>query len=225
MSYTLVRSSRRKKTLCIQVDSGGTVTVRVPARTPPAEIDRFLAGKGAWLKKTLDRLDRDSRDLQVHAFTAGERFPYLGREYALRIAAHDNAHGALLFTGRDFVLRPEARAEARRAFEEWYRRQARLYFQQRVRRIGGRLGLEPAGVSVGDARSRWGSCSPGDRLRFSWRLLLAPPDIIDYVVVHELCHMRIRNHSHRYWRLVERAVPDYRQHRAWLREHGRRLQL
>lgn len=225
MSYTLIRSHKRKKTLSIQVDTNGTVLVRVPFRTRQTDIARFLQEKNQWLQKIIGRQQQNNHDQQARSFIPGERFPYLGENYILQLHDRSDLDGALTFTGREFLLGRDAIRGARILIHLWYQKQARAHFEERVRRFSGFLQLTPGGVVVNNARSRWGSCSPYDRLTFTWRLIMAPAEIIDYVVVHELCHMKIRNHSRNYWSLVENILPDHRKRRAWLRDHGHLLTL
>jgi predicted metal-dependent hydrolase len=225
LNYTLIRSRRRKKTLSIQVEKDGTVLVRVPLHASQGNIDRFLKEKKQWLLKAIGRQQKQNHDRQARAFIPGERFDYLGGTYPLEIGERDDSGDALTFTGREFLLRRDALGGVRVLFHLWYQKQARVHLEERVRRFSGLLGLSPAGVAVHNARSRWGSCSPEDRMRFTWRLIMAPPEIIDYVVVHELCHMKIRNHSRDYWELVQSVLPDYKKRRAWLKDHGHLLTL
>lgn len=225
MSYTLIRSHRRKKTISIQVERAGTVLVRVPFHTTQADIDHFLNEKNQWLQKIIGRQQKHNHDLQVRSFIPGERFPYLGENYALKIHERNDSDGALTFTGREFLLRRDALRGARILFYLWYQKQARVHLEERVCCLSRILGLSPRGVAVNNARSRWGSCSPDDRLTFAWRLIMAPAEIIDYVVVHEICHMKIRNHSRDYWRLVEHILPGHKKHRSWLKDHGHLLTI
>jgi predicted metal-dependent hydrolase len=224
LNYKLIRSRRRKKTLSIQVERDGTVLVRVPLRAVQTDIDRFLKEKNQWLLKTIGR-QQQNHDRQPRAFIPGERFDYLGASYPLEIGERDDPGDALTFTGSEFLLRRDALGGVRVLFHLWYQKQARVHLEERVRRFSGLLGLSPAGVAVHNARSRWGSCSPENRMRFTWRLILAPTEVIDYVVVHELCHMKIRNHSRDYWRLVQSVLPDHKKRRAWLKDHGHLLTL
>jgi hypothetical protein len=224
LKYTVIRSRRRKKTLSIQVEKDGTVLVRVPLRAVQTDIDRFLKEKKQWLLKAIGR-QQQNQNRQSRAFMPGERFDYLGETYPLEIGERDDPGDALTFTGREFLLKRDALGGVRVLFHLWFQKQARVHLEERVRRFSGLLRISPAGVAVHNARSRWGSCSPEDRLRFTWRLIMAPPEIIDYVVVHELCHMKIRNHSRDFWELVQSILPDYKKRRAWLRDHGHLLTL
>ncbi len=107
--------------------------------------------------------------------------------------------------------------------ERWLKAQARHHLQIRVNDLAGRLGVTPGPITVKDTRSRWGSCSAKGHLSFSWRLIMAPPWIIDYLVAHELAHLRELNHSPRFWEVVRSVCPDFKSHRVWLRAAGDRL--
>jgi predicted metal-dependent hydrolase len=119
--------------------------------------------------------------------------------------------------------RPRLRLDARRVSETEARQAVRELVAMLVEEEARELGVKPARIQIRDQRSRWGSCSTRGTLSFNWRLVLAPLEVLDYVVVHELCHLRHPNHSGRFWRLVEQRRPDFRQHRDWLNEHGAEL--
>jgi predicted metal-dependent hydrolase len=113
----------------------------------------------------------------------------------------------------------------RAAFEQWYLVRAENRLPDRVNRVARLLGVRPAAILVRDQRQRWASCSPSGTLRFNWRALMAPPALLDYVVAHELAHMRVRTHSADYWAIVAQAIPDYRRLRERLREMGPLLDI
>lgn len=225
MTYTLVRSRKRRKTLSIQIGSGGSVLVRVPYRTPQREIDGFLAEKQQWLRKKIARELERQGEKRPRMFRPGESFLFLGESFPLRVDEKGGRPEALAFTGREFVLSGDARPGARALFFLWYRRKAQEYIPERVDHFSRTLGLSTRAVVIGRARCRWGSCSADRRLAFTWRLIMAPPAVIDYVVVHELAHMRIPNHSRDYWAFVESVLPDYGNRRDWLKEKGHLLSL
>ncbi len=118
----------------------------------------------------------------------------------------------------------DSRDGAIRAVERWYRHEARRLVTASVEREAARLRLEYQAIAVRDQRTRWGSCSRRGALSFNWRLAIAPRDVREYVVIHELCHLRELNHSKAFWRLLDEAMPGWQAHRLWLREHGRELQ-
>ncbi|MBM3677327.1 MAG: M48 family metallopeptidase, partial [Actinobacteria bacterium] len=125
---------------------------------------------------------------------------------------------------RDGVLRVTGTGdEAARAVASWYRRAARERIEVAVEREAARLDLSPTRISIRDQRTRWGSCSRSGALSFSWRLILAPLPVLEYVVVHELCHLRRHDHSPAFWALVEHALPGWRAHAQWLADHGAAL--
>jgi predicted metal-dependent hydrolase len=119
--------------------------------------------------------------------------------------------------------RPRLRLDPRHVSEAEARRAVRELVAMLIEEEAPELGVEPKRVQIRDQRSRWGSCSTTGTLSFNWRLVLAPFDVLDYVVVHELCHLREANHSRRFWKLVEDRRPDYRAPRTWLWEHGPEL--
>jgi predicted metal-dependent hydrolase len=119
--------------------------------------------------------------------------------------------------------RPRLRLDPKDISEIEARRAVRELVAMLIDEEAPELGVEPARVQIRDQRTRWGSCSTGGTLSFNWRLVLAPFEVLDYVVVHELCHLREPNHSHRFWKLVERRRPEWRVQRDWLHEHGPEL--
>jgi predicted metal-dependent hydrolase len=122
-----------------------------------------------------------------------------------------------------FKLAASAQHRARSAFENWYRVQAKAVLTERVHFYARQYGLQFKRIGITSARTRWGSCSPDGALNFSWRLILAPMDAVDYVVVHELVHTIFHDHSRQFWKKVDTIMPDYRERKKWLRQNGQKL--
>jgi len=221
--YTLVRSVRRRKTLSLQVLPDGTVLVQAPRHTPKREIEDFFRKKQPWIARK--RREQAARRPHVRHIADGETFPYLGVPYPLEIVPPSDRTEPLTFAGAKFVLHETAVRGARALFIHWYRRQAMTYLTGRVAIFSLSLGVLPRGLRVGQARHRWGSCSPENRLSFPWRLILAPPDVIDYVVVHELAHIREKSHAPAFWALVAAVSPRFQTHRRWLKDHDHLLHV
>ena len=168
--------------------------------------------------------------LPPRRFVSGESLPYLGRLVPLTVRPVDDDYVDVRFHHWRFdvdvprALEGGDRLSAvRAAFEMWYRERAALKLPPRVERIATLLGVTPKAVLVRSQRKRWASCAPDGTLRFNWRTVMAPPALVDYVVAHELAHLRVRGHGPEYWGVVAQAVPDYRRRREWLREVGPRL--
>jgi len=152
---------------------------------------------------------------------------FKGREYPVRIVADGNPRSRVrLEGGQAVVLVPKATPrEVRKAIEGWYREEASVVIKQSVWRLSRRLGLKFNSIMIRNQRTRWGSCSSRGNLSFNFKLATAPPEVIDYVVLHELTHLKEPNHSKRFWSLVEAECPDYRVHRLWLKQVEGRNEL
>lgn len=214
----LVRS--RRKTLSLIVESDGTLTVRAPLRMKEADIRRFIEAKADWIKQKQARAQEEA--LPSRQYVDGETFLYLGREILLRIIP--NGRPALVMD-RVFKLTRSARPQAESCFEAWYKKQARAVLSERVEYFAKLHGFRVGKIRISSARTRWGSCSSKETLSFTWRLVMAPLEVIDYVVVHELCHLNEMNHSRTFWARVEAILPNYKACRKWLKDNGAKLHL
>jgi predicted metal-dependent hydrolase len=216
-AHKIIRSKR--KTLAILVKPDGSVQVRAPMRTSNLVIEQFIEKNKDWIEKhrakALATLPPPPRQ-----YGTRESFPYLGIAYPLEIVEKQRKP---LILDETFKLSASHLDSAASAFERWYREQARQILTERVEFFARQYGFQHKGIRITSARTRWGSCSSTGSLSFSWRLIQAPLTVVDYVVVHELVHTVIHNHSKRFWQRVETIMPDYQEHRRWLREHGQDL--
>jgi predicted metal-dependent hydrolase len=226
ISFRVLRSRRRGLLLSLDPEEG--LLVRAPLRASLEQVDRLVLDKAPWVLKHLQRLARQGLPPRPHAFQDGETFPFQGRDRVLQVllARRGGRPGAELMDGRLVVLLgqelgPEARALAvARALALWYRRQAALWLPPRAAAFALALGLKPPLVRVRDQKRRWGSCGRQGVLQLNWRLVMAPPELADYVAAHEVCHLLVRGHSPRFWGLVAGLLPDYAARRARLRQSG-----
>ena len=221
--YTLERRPRRR-TLAIRVKPDGQVLVAVPPLVPHLFVKGFLRDKSAWVHRKLADVTRLHRQLATRTYADGDAVPYLGEDYHLRLVARSRLDDA----DRELHLgvrgKPEREAVIA-SLTRWYKKQALAVMQERVALLAGRLGREPSHIGIKSYRTRWGSCHPDGRVYFNWRLVMAPLDVVDYVVAHELCHLLHPNHSPAFWNEVGRLYPCYREQRSWLKKHGRLLDL
>jgi hypothetical protein len=218
--YSLKRSKKRKKTISLQIGGNSDITVYAPYFTPVAEINRFVEEKRNWIDRILLKQARQPAQNKEKTYETGEEFYYLGRSYFLETGFDPLENTGVFFRFDRFVLNCPDNGEMKKYyFASWYQKKAREHIPVRVEHFSRELNLQPRSIRITSARSRWGSCSEDNSLAFSFRLMMAPPQVIDYVVVHELMHIREKNHSSKFWRLVIETMPDSMAHRRWLREH------
>jgi predicted metal-dependent hydrolase len=209
-----VRESRRARAWRLSVAPRRRLELVVPRGVRDAEIARILESKRGWIEARL-------AELRARPLLGLERpgVVWLHGESVTVVRVDGGRPRAELGHGRLVVAGVDPAA-----VERWYRREARRRIGAVVAAEAARLGLEYGSIAIRDQRTRWGSCSSSGTLSFSWRLVLPPAEVLAYVVVHELCHLRQANHSKAFWRLVEAARPDWLEHVRWLREHGPELQ-
>ncbi len=211
----LIRSKRRTFTLIVEND--GSLIVRAPLRTLEKTIREFVDSHALWIEKKQAQA-RVVVNTPAKQYIPGETFLYLGQPYALEIVKGQKKP---LWLDGNFKLAEEAQGNAEQAFQDWYRKQARQIISQHVALFAARYDFQYGKIRISSARTRWGSCSPTGNLSFSWRLILTPIDVVDSVIIHELVHTVVHNHSKRFWKKVEKILPDYKQYNKWLRKNGR----
>jgi len=197
------------------VDPEHGVQVTLPRRARLRDAEAAVAELRPWIERRLAEVDI----ARAQAAERGDAIPFLGG--ALRLVP-DPGRTRVHLRG-DVLLVPEG--DARPAVERWLRRAAREEITPRAHAAAAALGVRVARVTIRDQRTRWGSASSSGALSFSWRLVLAPEDVLDYVVWHEVCHLRAMDHSPRFWALVAEHCPGYQEPRRWLRRHGATLVL
>ena len=215
----IIRSKRRTLALIIKPD--GALVVRAPLRISEKAIEEFIEKNREWIEKKRAEL-LATMPPSPKEFVSGETFMYLGNRYRLEIVKNQSQPLRLEET---FRLAEAFQNEAQLAFERWYRGQARKILSERVYLYAQQQGFQFQKIRITSARTRWGSCSSNGSLSFSWRLIMAPLDVVDYVIVHELVHTIVHNHSKRFWNKVAKIMPDYKGCRKWLRTKGQQLIL
>lgn len=216
MEYQLIRSRRKTIAICIARD--GSVIVRAPLRTTQTAIDCFVQEKQSWIREKsaqMAQYDSERKEFQV---SVGSELPLLGCEYPVALADQ------VSFDGAKFYITDEPYETLKPKLIQLYKSLAEQIIAERVGYFSKQTGWAPLGVRIGSANTAWGSCSGKNKLNFTWKLVLAAPEEIDYVIVHELAHLKEHNHSKRFWKLVESVLPDYQVRRSKLKLIGKKLQ-
>lgn len=217
MDYKIVYSKRR--TVALVVDRTGKVIVRAPRKVDLSLVERFIVEKQGWIEKQIARSKKPG--LLGKLFTHGELFWFLGNQYPLYIQPEYSSK--LQFNQTQFIVSKFSVHKAKNLFELWYRNQAKALLQQRAEHLAVVMGIKYSKITITGANTRWGSCSSRGTINFTWRLVMAPLEVVDYVVVHELSHIVQHNHSVKFWKLVSLYAPNFRQSKLWLNRHGREL--
>lgn len=223
----VVKNGRRRRTLSVQVNPQGQVLVYVPWFVSGKEAEKFVKKRADWIVKSLSHFRELEKKYPKKEFVNGESFQLLGRNYRLKIVNENGADGAgCKIVGRKLlvVMNNQASANAneniKQALRNFYAAQMQKKVSDVIRRYAPALDVMPKDVKIVNQLRRWGSCSPKGNIRINWRLSMMPVSVLTYIVVHELCHLKVRNHSARFWRALQSVLPDYAVRRAWLNENS-----
>jgi len=216
----LIRSKRRS--ISLEITRDAQLVVRMPKYGSLRDVERFVREKSAWIEQKMAEISERIAKRPVKKFVEGEEFYYLGEKYKLLIV--ENQNPKLKFQN-GFYLEAGNSSMAKNIFIKWYKRQAKLNIPKRVQWYATQNNLKYGKIKITSASRRWGSCSAEGNLNFTWKLMLMPISILDYVVVHELAHTVHHDHSKRFWAVVGKIIPDYREKRRWLKKNGEEFSL
>ncbi|MEA3293102.1 MAG: SprT family zinc-dependent metalloprotease [Patescibacteria group bacterium] len=210
----------RRRTIALIITPDARLIIRAPFLVSNKCIDKFIYEKRFWIKKKTDEAIRKLKKITQKKFINNENFLYIGKEYKLKIVK--NSDCALKFNN-GFVLSERNTYKAKQIFINWYKQMAYIKISERVKLYAEKNKIRFRKISITNAQKRWGSCSFIGNLNFSWRLIMSPLDVIDYVVVHELSHIEHKNHSKKFWNKVETMMPNYKECKVWLNENNNLL--
>jgi predicted metal-dependent hydrolase len=218
--YKINRSRKREKTISLQINDKSELVISVPYFTPMNDINNFIREKQNWINKTILKQKGINRQNKAREYIDGEIFYYLGKSHPLKVFFEPFENAGIVFWDDCFYLNTKGNKDVRKHyFVSWYKKKAQEYIHQRVDFFGRMLKFQYENIRITSAQSRWGSCSGDNHLAFSFRLIMAPPEIIDYVIVHELMHIKEKNHSPQFWKRVESVIPEYKKLKRWLKDN------
>jgi predicted metal-dependent hydrolase len=211
----------KRKTSKIEINSNGEIVLRVPLLMNSAEIIQFISNHYEWICRTLEKKSTEQKF--IRKYEEGENFLFLGKFYALQIKLMANF--IFKFDGNNFLISKRYLQNAKKLFENFYTKRAKSIIIERVYDIAIKLDIKFNKIRITSANTRWGSCNSKGNVNFSWRLIMAEPKVIDYVIIHEFCHLFELNHSKNFWNLVERIMPEYKIYKKWLDENAKYMVL
>ncbi len=232
LPYSVRRSARAKRTRIVV--SADKIEVVAPPEISERKIKAFVDAQQAWILDALKRVVSRTHTVTGLApthYAEGAVIPYQGRHLPLIVkpSSAKSTRLQLLPENQFVVYLPVSMAETESsqhikvALERWMKHQAKQHALQMIAKHASQFSLHPRSLRIKTQKSRWGSCGPKNDINLNWLLMLAPPVVMEYVVIHELCHIQHKNHSRDFWALVAAHMPDYLQHRRWLKQHGASL--
>ncbi|MEG0797243.1 MAG: SprT family zinc-dependent metalloprotease [Acidaminococcaceae bacterium] len=225
-SLDVQRSQRR--TLSLIVQSTGGVVVKAPLALTDAQLLAAVQTKAGWLLKKLALTAQRQAQHYEHLGVSGEQYLYLGRAYQLEVQVEPGLRKDEV-TVVDYRLvvkvRHQQPAVVKAVLRQWYYAQAHEEVGARVVYYQESFSQQPTRIQVKEQKRRWGSCTAQNALLFNWRLVMAPPAVLDYVVIHELCHLRYKNHGREFWQAVAELLPDYQVQQIWLRDNAHNMDV
>lgn len=224
--YTVRRSDRARHARVVVTPDG--VELVVPRRMSVQRAEPLVREKQPWIERTLRRMRAAERTRPAPRLEDGGSVPYLGRELRLHVRVEEGRRRPHVARRADVLTvkvgEPGAGA-LRTALERWYRKRARIEVRARLDAATARAGASYERLTIRSQRTRWASCSSSGAMSFNWRLLLAPEQVLEYVIEHEVAHLSVLDHSPRFWRLLAERFPAYREHERWLKVNGPSLRL
>lgn len=216
-----VKRSKRKN-VQIRMLSVDQIQVSAPMRMTVTELEKMILTKAKWIIRQATRLAALSTLTVNSAITEGAQVLYLGNPYTITLK-HDNKPDVYCYNNMMVISCSDDSKPADVILKDWYINSAATLFKEKTAFWAPRLGVNPQRITIKDQKTRWGSCSSKGNINYNWRVVMAPPAVLDYLVVHELSHMLVPNHSQKFWQLVETVLPGYKNYRKWLKDNGRLL--
>lgn len=210
---------KKRTSMSIHIDSNGYVEVHVPKGMSDERVILALEGKWDWIQQKLKEMKDRTHGPTVKTYEHGESFLYLGKEYPIQITQDTEIQ-------QDYAVFEEEKLhifvkqlgdeKIKQALKRFYYQQCKMLVERSIRSYQSNFKLKPRSIKITDNKTNWGTCDSKLQLTFNWKLAMAPQKVIDYVVVHEMCHMVHLNHDRSFWRLVGKIIPDYEQQENWL---------
>jgi predicted metal-dependent hydrolase len=220
--------TERSKSASIEIEDD-TVKVTVPKNLSDQRIEELIKNRTVWIRQKL-KIQTETIRPKDKEYVNGETFSYLGRNYRLKCLSGGSGEAKLTNGYLTVWLAKDASGAAsggcvRQSLQQWYQSRALEKLKEKTKRYSAILGVSPQSVGVKEYKARWGSCSSSGDVTYNWRIIMAPHHIVDYIVVHELCHLLEHNHGPKYWKHVKSVVPDYKECREWLKVNGEGLRI
>lgn len=230
-TYSIIRTNRKSIGIVVQPD--GNVEVRSPLKMDEEEINRIVFNKRKWITEKLKKISEIKHPVPAEReFISGEKIKIKDKIYRLKIHSHSKKRPRITFVTRiahiyvnENLDSDQKETEIKRVLIKWYKKYSYNFITYRIHKFTKFLDINLNEIFIRDLKKRWGSCTKNNNLVFNWRIIMAPISIIDYVLLHEVCHLVEDLHSPKFWDLLKSIMPDYKKRKEWLRINGPTLEL
>lgn len=220
INYKVIFSKRR--TLALIIEESGALLIKAPRLFSKRKIEEIVNEKRPWIIKKISERKKLLKKYPSKKLISGETFIFLGKSYSLETV--DKGLKKIIFQEK-FYLPNYSYKKRKKLFEDWYKEKAKELFFERVNIYASKMNIKYQNLRISNAKKRWGSCTSRGKVSLSWRLIMAPLEIIDYVIIHELFHIIELNHSNNFWKGIEEIYPSYKKAKLWLRKNGQMLNI
>jgi predicted metal-dependent hydrolase len=220
-----VHRSDRKRTVGLTIERDGSLIITAPSKASQQTLENIVQQKSQWIYKHLLKKQEINPAYSPKQYVTGEGFPYLGRSYRLKIIAQNNSEPLLKYFQGHFYLQTQASPKGKQLFIEWYKEHLLTHITKKIDNLTDRLGVTVDSIQIRELGNRWGSCGNHNKLNFHWRIAMLPHSVINYIVIHEMTHLKHHSHDQKFWQLIQRVLPDYQDQKAWLATHGKNHNL
>jgi len=221
LTYKIIKSER--KTISLIIEKNNDIIIKAPNNATQEKIEEFFMKKQIWIYTKLEEKKCISQSTDKKEFVDWEWFYYLGRMYKLKLV--DNVDFKLKFTKNRFEFNRQFLNLGEEIFIDWYKHKFTEKILSKVKFLAKKHWFTPTKIIVRDLKNRWGSCTSDNKINFNWKIMLAPVSIIEYIIIHELCHTKEKNHSPKFFNLLYRHMPDFENYKEWLKRNGGELVL
>lgn len=221
LTYHLIYQKNRKS-LQLKILSSTHLEIIAPNKFPKSDIKQILEDKSNWIIKKILHLAAIKENPTNKSIAHGAAVLYLGQNHTLRFTKSPNHPNTIHLHDQNIFINflSEDTAPVNSLLKKWYINEARLLLLSKTALWANIINVHPQRIAIKEQKTRWGSCSSKCNINYNWRIIMAPPEVIDYLVIHELCHLRIPNHSSLFWQEVSKFSPKFKEHRKWLKNNG-----
>ena len=219
---------KKRKKMKIQIDQGRRITVLVPKGTEEKYVIELVKLRASLILEKLKSMEKKTKDIVENKYEDGDKLLYLGKYYVMNIIRDNNTEKNMInFNNEEFTikLKDYDKDMVKKLIKRFYKKQCKKVILKRIKHYDSYFNKKIKNIEIIESKNKWGSCNLNGKLDFNWRLIMAPIEIIDYVVVHEMCHLAHMNHLKSFWRLLGKIIPDYKKRSEWLQYYGNSLNI